>query len=234
MGRVSSFDWFISTALVPVSYALTGPIANALGARPTLVAAGLLGAVVTFAFLFLPGMRSIERSGVLAGVHLEGGLEGALEAQAAPIGEPPLEPLAEAGPQLDAEAEPSDDAEPESPDEPEPEPGPTPEREPAQVLVSALEPDRPSPAASGDHHAFVAETFAKAAALRATIGRVHAARPLPRVAAHAGNPTNGDGAPKETDFESLRARLEALRAATLASEDPGPGLEPAEPGLRAG
>jgi len=26
LGRVSSFDWFISIALVPISYAFTGPV----------------------------------------------------------------------------------------------------------------------------------------------------------------------------------------------------------------
>ncbi|MBI2237206.1 MAG: MFS transporter [Actinobacteria bacterium] len=60
LGRVSSFDWFISIGLLPVSYALTGPVAEAIGVRTTLVGAGVLGAVVTFAFLFLPGMRAIE------------------------------------------------------------------------------------------------------------------------------------------------------------------------------
>lgn len=63
LGRVSSLDWFISIGLVPVSYALTGPIAELLGARTTLIAAGVLGGAVTFGFLFLPGMRDIERSG---------------------------------------------------------------------------------------------------------------------------------------------------------------------------
>jgi MFS family permease len=67
LGRVSSFDWFISIGLVPLSYALTGPVAGALGARTTLVGAGVLGGLVTIAFLFLPGMRAVER-GALAGV----------------------------------------------------------------------------------------------------------------------------------------------------------------------
>ena len=71
LGRVSSFDWFISIGLVPLSYAFTGPVAEAIGARTTLVAAGLIGAAITLAFLFLPGMRNLERSGVLAGIHLE-------------------------------------------------------------------------------------------------------------------------------------------------------------------
>jgi DHA3 family tetracycline resistance protein-like MFS transporter len=61
LGRVSSLDWFISIGLVPLSYALVGPVAGAIGARTTLVAAGLIGGAITFGFLFLPGMRAIER-----------------------------------------------------------------------------------------------------------------------------------------------------------------------------
>jgi hypothetical protein len=68
LGRVSSIDWCISTALLPLSYALTAPVAQALGARQTLVAVGILGAAVTLAFLFLPGMRSEDkRVAVLSG-----------------------------------------------------------------------------------------------------------------------------------------------------------------------
>ena len=62
MGRVSSFDWFISIALVPVSYAVTAPIADAIGVRETLIGAGVLGALVTSGFLFLPGVRTPDRS----------------------------------------------------------------------------------------------------------------------------------------------------------------------------
>ncbi|MEV6930459.1 MFS transporter [Dactylosporangium sp. NPDC051485] len=58
MGRVSSVDWFISIALVPLSYAMAAPVASAIGVQNTLVGAGVLGAAVTFAFLYLPGMRS--------------------------------------------------------------------------------------------------------------------------------------------------------------------------------
>lgn len=61
LGRVSSFDWFISIALVPLSYALTAPAAAAWGARETLVGAGVLGALVTLAFLFFPGVRAPDR-----------------------------------------------------------------------------------------------------------------------------------------------------------------------------
>ncbi len=57
LGRVSSIDWLVSTALLPLSYALTPPVAHLLGARTTLVLAGTVGAAVTLGFLFLPGMR---------------------------------------------------------------------------------------------------------------------------------------------------------------------------------
>jgi MFS family permease len=61
LGRVSSLDWFISIGLLPLSYALVGPVAGVIGARATLVGAGLLGALVTASALLLPGMRDVER-----------------------------------------------------------------------------------------------------------------------------------------------------------------------------
>jgi MFS family permease len=61
LGRVSSLDWLISIGLLPISFALTAPVAAAVGARATLVGAAVIGAVVTFAAYFLPGMTDIER-----------------------------------------------------------------------------------------------------------------------------------------------------------------------------
>jgi DHA3 family tetracycline resistance protein-like MFS transporter len=61
LGRVSSLDWLISIGHLPVSFALTGPVASVLGSRGTLVAAGVVGAVVTGAAYFVPGMRDLER-----------------------------------------------------------------------------------------------------------------------------------------------------------------------------
>jgi DHA3 family tetracycline resistance protein-like MFS transporter len=60
LGRVSSLDWLISIGLLPVSFALTGPVSGAIGARDTLIGAGLLGGLVTLAALYLPGMRAVE------------------------------------------------------------------------------------------------------------------------------------------------------------------------------
>jgi MFS family permease len=60
LGRVSSLDWLISISLLPVSFALTGPVASAVGARATLVGAGVIGAAATVVALLLPGMRDVE------------------------------------------------------------------------------------------------------------------------------------------------------------------------------
>jgi MFS family permease len=61
LGRVSSLDWLISIALLPVSFALTAPVAGAIGPRATLIGAAALGAAITLGALFLPGMRDIEQ-----------------------------------------------------------------------------------------------------------------------------------------------------------------------------
>jgi MFS family permease len=63
LGRVSSLDWLISIGLLPVSFALTGPVSGAIGAQTTLVVAGVVGGVITFAALLLPGMRAVEGLG---------------------------------------------------------------------------------------------------------------------------------------------------------------------------
>ncbi|HEX4010624.1 MAG TPA: MFS transporter [Solirubrobacteraceae bacterium] len=61
LGRVSSLDWLISIGLLPVSFAITGPVSAALGLRTTLIGAGVLGAAVTFAALLVPGVRVLDR-----------------------------------------------------------------------------------------------------------------------------------------------------------------------------
>jgi MFS family permease len=61
LGRVSSLDWLISIGLLPVSFALTAPVAAAVGVRATLVGAAVIGAAVTLGAYFLPGMTDVER-----------------------------------------------------------------------------------------------------------------------------------------------------------------------------
>jgi MFS family permease len=68
LGRVSSLDWLISIGLLPLSFALTGPVTGAIGAQATLIGAGVIGGAVTFAALLLPGMRDIESTRAPAGL----------------------------------------------------------------------------------------------------------------------------------------------------------------------
>jgi MFS family permease len=69
LGRVSSLDWLISIGLLPLSFALTAPVAALVGARATLIGAAVVGGVFTLGAFFLPGMRNIE--GVAAEIDAE-------------------------------------------------------------------------------------------------------------------------------------------------------------------
>jgi hypothetical protein len=62
---VRSLDWLISIGLLPVSYAITGPIASAIGVRATLMGAGLIGGAATLAFMLVPGLYETEYDGSL-------------------------------------------------------------------------------------------------------------------------------------------------------------------------
>ncbi len=54
LSRVSSFDWMGSLSLLPVGYALAGPIGAAFGEREVLVVFGILTVLTTLAGAFLP------------------------------------------------------------------------------------------------------------------------------------------------------------------------------------
>jgi hypothetical protein len=71
LGRVSSLDWLISIGLLPLSFALTAPIAAVFGVRATLIGAAAIGGVFTLAALFLPGMRDIEGTATVTEVDAE-------------------------------------------------------------------------------------------------------------------------------------------------------------------
>ena len=61
LGRVSSLDWMVGIGLAPLSFAVTGPLAVAVGARPVLAGAGLLGATGVLGLSLVPGARSPEQ-----------------------------------------------------------------------------------------------------------------------------------------------------------------------------
>jgi MFS family permease len=63
LSRVASYDWMVSLALLPLGYALAGPLANALGAVPVMLGGSLL-AIAAFGLGLLPRQtRSLERLG---------------------------------------------------------------------------------------------------------------------------------------------------------------------------
>ena len=66
LGRVFALDWMISTMGVPLSFAITGPAAEAIGHDATLIWAGVIGGGITLVFLFVQGARDPERDGSLA------------------------------------------------------------------------------------------------------------------------------------------------------------------------
>jgi DHA3 family tetracycline resistance protein-like MFS transporter len=61
LGRVSSLDWLVSTGLVPLSFALTGPAAAVFGPEGTMIGAAVIGALLMVSLLFVPGVRDPER-----------------------------------------------------------------------------------------------------------------------------------------------------------------------------
>jgi MFS family permease len=95
LGRVKSVDWLLSIGLVPVSFAVTGPVAGWLGVKPVLAGAGIAASLLTLLFFFLPGMRDTETPGHTSRVILSEpvhdephGLE-ATEPVMAPVRQPP-------------------------------------------------------------------------------------------------------------------------------------------------
>ena len=61
LGRVASLDWMVSISLLPVSFALVGPVSNVLGARATLIAAGVgAGTILLVTLLVVDDIRQPE------------------------------------------------------------------------------------------------------------------------------------------------------------------------------
>jgi len=66
-GRVHSLDWFVSIGLAPLSFALTGPVSNAIGVQATLILAGVVPMVATAALFFVARLRRDEERNPLGG-----------------------------------------------------------------------------------------------------------------------------------------------------------------------
>jgi MFS family permease len=61
LSRVSSFDWMISGALLPLGYAIAGPLGSVLGVVPVMIGGSVL-ALVAFVLGLLPrDTRMLER-----------------------------------------------------------------------------------------------------------------------------------------------------------------------------
>ena len=60
ISRISSFDWLGSVALNPLGYALVGPLAAAVGLRPTLYGAAAFNAFVLLAVTAVPQVRALR------------------------------------------------------------------------------------------------------------------------------------------------------------------------------
>jgi hypothetical protein len=64
IGRVSSLDWILTLGLAPLSYALIAPIADALGARTTMLWSGIVSGVVLL--VVLVAVRDVRSLGAVA------------------------------------------------------------------------------------------------------------------------------------------------------------------------
>jgi MFS family permease len=62
LSRVSSYDYLISSIVMPVGYVVAGPAADHVGIPTTLIAGAIILATPSFAIVFLPGVRNVRRT----------------------------------------------------------------------------------------------------------------------------------------------------------------------------
>jgi hypothetical protein len=60
--RVDSCDWLVSLVIMPVGYAVAGPLASSVGYTPTLVAAAIVLSVPCALAVLVPGVRGVHRT----------------------------------------------------------------------------------------------------------------------------------------------------------------------------
>jgi hypothetical protein len=63
LSRVSSYDWMFSLGLLPIGYAIMGPLAESLGAVNVLIGGAALGMVALALGLIPREVRMLERLG---------------------------------------------------------------------------------------------------------------------------------------------------------------------------
>lgn len=69
LGRVSSLDFFVSLALMPISMAVAGPVGELIGLAPAFLIAGLVPPFLAFATLALAKLRDDELAHPLDSAH---------------------------------------------------------------------------------------------------------------------------------------------------------------------
>jgi MFS family permease len=60
--RVNSYDWLVSLVIMPVGYAVAGPLASSVGYAATLVGAAIVIAVPCALVVLVPGVRGVHRN----------------------------------------------------------------------------------------------------------------------------------------------------------------------------
>jgi DHA3 family tetracycline resistance protein-like MFS transporter len=69
LGRVSSVDWLTSLGLLPLSFAVVGPLAVTFGSRSVLLGGSLLGVLIIGGLMFVPGARDPQNGDDAPGPH---------------------------------------------------------------------------------------------------------------------------------------------------------------------
>jgi MFS family permease len=60
--RVDSYDWLVSLVIMPVGYAVAGPLSSSIGFAATLVAAAIVISVPCALVVLVPGIRGVHRT----------------------------------------------------------------------------------------------------------------------------------------------------------------------------
>jgi MFS family permease len=60
--RVDSYDWLVSLVIMPVGYAVVGPLSASAGFVPTLVSAAAIAALPSALVVLVPGIRGVRRT----------------------------------------------------------------------------------------------------------------------------------------------------------------------------